>query len=427
MKKSIFLAMALVASVAVAQNDEMESDVKVNDFNKWSIDVGAGVTKPVRPVSSGAFTNTPSLWQADLGIRYMVNNKFGFNLDLGYNSFNADEESRDFESRYVRATLEGVLNAGHIIGLNQLDDRLGLLVHGGMGVSTLKPVEPVELDEDYMLNFQLGVTPQVRLSNRVALFGDLSILGHVRQDYTFDGLGRTGTRGFNGFVVNASAGLNIYLGSNDIHADWAPDMYDAKIAEMAAAVDKMAREQADDDQDGVPNYLDRDNTTESGVRVDSKGRAIDMNKNGIPDDMESSLANTYVTKTDAENMMNQAGAADSDLVKKLINEGYVNVYFQFNSTKPTTYSLGALNTIVQYMKDHPSATATLTGYADEIGSPEYNKQLSERRAKMVNDVMVAAGIDASRLTVNGDGEDASVDKNSAQARQMVRRVTFRVN
>uniref|UniRef100_UPI0030C7DD3D OmpA family protein n=2 Tax=Nonlabens TaxID=363408 RepID=UPI0030C7DD3D len=213
----------------------------------------------------------------------------------------------------------------------------------------------------------------------------------------------------------------------DIHADWAPDMYDEKIAEMAAAVDKMAREQADDDQDGVPNYLDRDNTTESGVRVDSKGRAIDMNKNGIPDDMESSLANTYVNKTDAENMMNQAGAADSDLVKKLINEGYVNVYFQFNSTKPTTYSLGALNTIVQYMKDHPSATATLTGYADEIGSPEYNKQLSERRAKMVNDVMVAAGIDASRLTVNGDGEDASVDKNSAQARQMVRRVTFRVN
>lgn len=427
MKKSIFLAMALVASIAVAQNDEMESDVKVNDFNKWSIDVGAGVTKPVRPLTGGAFTNTPSLWQADLGIRYMVNNKFGFNLDLGYNSFNADENSRDFESRYVRATLEGVVNAGHIIGLNQLDDRLGLLVHGGMGISALTPTEPIEKDEDYMLNFQLGVTPQVRLSNRVALFGDLSILGHVRQDYHFDGLGVTRERGFDGFLVNASLGLNIYLGSNDIHADWAPDMYDEKIAEMAAAVDKMAREQADDDQDGVPNYLDRDNTTESGVRVDSKGRAIDMNKNGIPDDMESSLANTYVTKTDAENMMNQAGAADSDLVKKLINEGYVNVYFQFNSTKPTTYSLGALNTIVQYMKDHPSATATLTGYADEIGSPEYNKQLSERRAKMVNDVMVAAGIDASRLTVNGDGEDASVDKNSAQARQMVRRVTFRVN
>ncbi|MEP0479671.1 MAG: OmpA family protein, partial [Nonlabens sp.] len=56
-----------------------------------------------------------------------------------------------------------------------------------------------------------------------------------------------------------------------------------------------------------------------------------------------------------------------------------------------------------------------------------NKNLSERRAKMVNDVLTAAGIDASRLSHNGDGEDASVDKNSAEARQLVRRVTFRVN
>ncbi|MBF4985130.1 OmpA family protein, partial [Nonlabens mediterrranea] len=147
--------------------------------------------------------------------------------------------------------------------------------------------------------------------------------------------------------------------------------------------------------------------------------------------MESALDGRYASKADLANMKPGAngtnGMSDKGVIKKLINEGYVNVYFQFNSTKPALYSLGAINTLVTYMKDNPNATATLTGYADELGSPAYNKNLSERRAKMVHDVLVASGVDASRLSHNGDGEDASVDKNSSEARQLVRRVTFRVN
>lgn len=427
MKKFITLSIVLCSMLVVAQDQEETT----SSYNKWSIDVGAGVTKPVRPVSSGAFTNTPSLFQGDLGVRYMVNEKFGFNADLGYNSFSNDENSIDFDSRYFRVTLEGVVNAGHIVGLNKLHDRLGLLLHGGMGVSNLKATDPIESQDDWMLNFQAGITPQIRLTNNIALFGDLSVLGHVRQDITFDGLSRTGTRGFNGMVVNASVGLNIYLGNGDTHADWYIYDVEEKIDDVVAQMDKMAKEYADDDKDGVPNYIDRDNTTESGVRVDNKGRAIDTNKNGIPDDMESALDGRYASKADLANMKpgsnGSDGMSDKGIIKKLINEGYVNVYFQFNSTKPALYSLSAINTLVTYMKDNPSATATLTGYADELGSPEYNKNLSARRAKMVNDVLVASGIDASRLSHNGNGEDASVDKNSEQARQLVRRVTFRVN
>lgn len=426
MKKIITLSVVFCGLIGFSQT---ESEEVKSEYNKWSVDLGAGVTKPVRPMTSGAYTNTPSLYQADLGIRYMVNDKFGFNADFGYNSFSNDKNSREFDSRYYRVTLEGVVNAGHIVGLHKLHDRLGLLVHGGMGVSNLKATEPIETGEDWMLNFQAGVTPQIRLSNNIALFGDLSVIGHVRQSITFDGLRGTGTRGFNGMLVNASVGLNIYLGSGDLHADWYTYDVEEKIDDLTAQMDKMAKEYADDDKDGVPNYIDRDNTTESGVRVDNKGRAIDTNKNGIPDDMESTLDARYASKSDLENMNSSSNntTSDSGIIKKLINEGYVNVYFQFNSTKPALYSLEAVNTLVTYMKDNPSATATLTGYADELGNPAYNKTLSERRAKMVYDVLVASGIDASRLSHNGNGEDASVDKSSEQARQLVRRVTFRVN
>ncbi|PZX39183.1 OOP family OmpA-OmpF porin [Nonlabens dokdonensis] len=430
MKKLLTLSLLAFSLVLNAQTTE-DTESKSQQLKKWAIDIGAGVHKPVRPVSTGSFTNTPSLFQVDLGVRYMFNNKFGLNADFGYNDFRADENSRnEFDSNYYRFTLEGVINAGQFFGLNEVSNsKVGILLHGGMGVSILNVEVPID-DRDHMLNFQAGITPQLRLTDNLVLFGDLSAIGHVRQDYTFDGLPRRELRGFDGFLVNASIGLTFYLGDGNVPADFADDPLKAKVDEIAAKMDKMAMENADDDQDGVPNYLDRDNTTESGVRVDNKGRALDLNKNGIPDDMESGLDTRYATSSDLQAAVsgnNGANGNSRDLIKQLINEGYVNVYFKFNSTKPATYSLSAMNTIVKYMKDNPSASATLTGYADEIGSPEYNKNLSERRAKMVYDVLIAAGIDANRLSHNGDGEDASVNKNSAEARQLVRRVTFRVN
>ncbi len=437
MKKIVTLSFMFCAALGFAQEDNMTSDSLettsiTKKYNHWSIDLGVGVQKPTRPFTEGAYTNTPSFTQADLGIRYMINNKFGLNLDLGFNYLESDDDSDfDFQSNYYRATLEGVANLGEIMGFREWTDNVNLLFHAGAGVSGLKVQEPIEgEDTDMTLNFVAGITPQLRLSDKIALFADLSAIGHVRQTLTWDGLSLApNQRGFDSFLVNASIGINFYLGGKEQHADWYSENVLQKLSDLEMEMDKMISDLGDDDQDGVPNYLDRDNTTESGVRVDNKGRAIDLNKNGIPDDMESALQAQYTSKADmkaAVDGMNGSGDAGTT-IKQLINGGYVNVYFDFNSTKPATYSLNAINTIIKYMKANNSANATLTGYADELGNTEYNKQLSERRAKMVHDVLVAAGINSSRLTVVGGGEDASVEKSSGQARQIVRRVTFQVD
>ncbi len=429
MKKLLFSALLLSGVAATAQEmmaDDAPRDRESIPYNQWSFDLGAGVHKPVRPVAGGYFTNTPSFGQGDLGIRYMVNDKFGFNLDLGYNRFEGDDESLPFKSHAYRASLEGVVNAGTLLGFREWTDTFGVLVHGGAGVTSITYDEPIDIDDrDQMLNFTVGVTPQLKLSDRIALFGDLSIFGHVRQDRTFDGTAPTNLRGFNGFLVNASVGFNFYLGGNDVHADWYNGSVESRLSDVEGRVATLETNNADDDQDGVPNYLDRDNTTESGVRVDSKGRALDLNKNGIPDDMESALDARYAMKGAGGNGAD--GTDGSGLIKQLINEGYVNVYFEFNSTKPTNYSLSSINFLAKYMKDNPSANATLTGYADELGSDTYNQTLSERRANMVKDILVATGVDAGRLTAEGQGEDTSVEKGSSPARQLVRRVKFQVN
>ncbi|KQC34082.1 hypothetical protein AAU57_12625 [Nonlabens sp. YIK11] len=428
MKKLLFSVLLLSGAAVMAQDtmmdDDRTADREVIPYNQWSIDFGVGVHKPVRPFAGGYFTNTPTFGQADLGVRYMINDKFGFSLEGGYGRIEGDDESRPFETQVYRVSLEGVVNAGNFLGFKEWTNRFGLLAHGGMGVTGLKYQEPLDIEDmDQMLNFTVGITPQLRLSDRIALFGDLSIFGHVRQDRTFDGTQPQVLKGFDGFLVNASVGASFYLGGNEVHADWYDNSVDSRLDDLEGRVAILETNNADDDQDGVPNYLDRDNTTESGVRVDTKGRALDLNKNGIPDDMESALDARYAMK----GATNGADGNADGMIEKLINDGYVNVYFEFNSTKPTQYSLSSINFLATYMKDNPGASATLTGYADELGSDEYNQDLSERRAKMVNDILVATGVDAGRLSYEGNGEDASVEKSSSPARQLVRRVKFQVN
>ena len=44
------------------------------------------------------------------------------------------------------------------------------------------------------------------------------------------------------------------------------------------------------------------------------------------------------------------------------------------------------------------------GYTDRIGSEDYNKRLSVRRANAVKKYLVAKGVDASNVFVDGKGE-----------------------
>ena len=85
-----------------------------------------------------------------------------------------------------------------------------------------------------------------------------------------------------------------------------------------------------------------------------------------------------------------------------------------------------LNKVLDFMNTTPNVSVELRSHTDARGKAEYNMVLSEKRANKVQELLVASGIDASRLTARGAGEDASVDKDSPAARQLVRRVTLKL-
>lgn len=419
MKRSLFSIFTTAMLLIVTNQTNAQTD-----YNKWSIDLKGGIHKASKPFSSGYFVDTPSFGQGSLGVRYMLNNYFGLRAEFGYSSFESGDNSNQFKSDYMRSTLQGVVNVGNLLNFSDWTNTVGLLAYGGAGYSMNRPSEPIEYDEsDNMMNLMVGFSPQFRLGNRVALTTDFAAITHAFQRYNIDGTGRVTEPGFTGLTLNASVGLTFYLGGNEVHADWYSEESQmmSELEQLEQRLTKVETDMIDSDQDGVADYLDREPNTPSGVAVDTKGRAIDTNNNGIPDELESSLDERYASKDAVERM-----GDGKEAIKDLINKGYVNVYFRFNSTQPETYSLQSVNYLVLYMKENPSAKAELIGYADEIGNAEYNQNLSEKRAKVVNDLLVNAGISQDRVTYRGGGEDDSVNKDSSNARQLVRRVTFRL-
>ena len=419
MKKLILtLVFASAMTTMSAQTETVESTETTVEtpFNQWSIELSGGFNKPQRPMTAGYYTTVVSPYTLDFGVRYMFNNKFGLKADFGYNSFTEEEGSKPFETKYYRADLQGVANLGRIMNFENWTNTFGLLGHAGFGLSFLERKDPTYL-KDRMGNFMVGVTGQIKLSDRIVLTGDFTTITNTKQNYAFDGASKNNINGFNGSLFTGTAGLTIYLGSNAKHADWTVDnesRFDAIDQRLGSIENKML----DSDNDGVADYLDQEQNTPAGQMVDTKGRSIDKNNNNVPDETEA-----YILKNYAGN--NGEGVVyNNDLIKSLINGGYVAVYFDFDKSTPTNVSTEGTDFILTYLRNNPSASVDIIGHADELGRSEYNDKLSAARANNVKETLIKANIDASRLNVIAAGEDTSVDKDSEAARKLVRRVTF---
>jgi OOP family OmpA-OmpF porin len=78
----------------------------------------------------------------------------------------------------------------------------------------------------------------------------------------------------------------------------------------------------------------------------------------------------------------------------------------------------------EFMNKYPTTTATIEGHTDNIASPEYNMELSQRRAEsVVNYLVDKFGIDRSRLRAQGYGLTRPIADNSTdEGKQKNRRI-----
>lgn len=94
---------------------------------------------------------------------------------------------------------------------------------------------------------------------------------------------------------------------------------------------------------------------------------------------------------------------------------------------PTADSIAILDQAVDVLKRTPSAVVVLEGHTDSVGSDAYNQGLSERRAQIVNDYLLANGVSSSQIGgVRGYGESNPIDTNDTkEGRARNRRVELK--
>jgi OOP family OmpA-OmpF porin len=442
--KSIFIFSFLIGSqvmgIAQVTLDTLGGE---RPYNRWSIELGVGQNKPIRPFSPGYYSSNPNRYfnisdvlHYEVGVRYMFNPKFGLKLDGAYDRIydQSGSDSNPFDSRQYRLGLQGIVNVGRVLNFESFTNRFGLLAHGGIQVSRFTPqIGPnKEVTEDNG-GIMLGLTPQFRITNWLVVWGDFTVLNNVRQHFNWDGTYAAVDTNLTGILYNTSFGLSFNLGKKEVHADW----FSLKdVMKDIFSTDKEARERLekveamlnDVDRDGVPDYLDRENNTPAGVAVDSRGRFIDVNKNGVPDEMERTVEEVVkkskVNQIDVKNDVNSL--KNKELLNSLVENGYVSIYYDVNEDIPNSGSTSNLYLILTYLKNNPKAKIILHGFADHTGVEKQNKALSERRASKLKKLFIVAGISSERIGIQGNGVDKSNPSNNGIGLNLSRKVAIEV-
>ncbi|MGZ9897573.1 OmpA family protein [Shewanella gaetbuli] len=158
------------------------------------------------------------------------------------------------------------------------------------------------------------------------------------------------------------------------------------VAAAPVAAAAVAAVDADSDNDGVVDRLDKCPDTLSSHKVDSNG---------------CTEYKTVTTKHDLGGIL-----------------------FNNNSSVIKQESYAEIEKLADYLKAHPEHTVVIEGHASNVGAADYNMALSERRANAVAEVLETKyGISGNRIEAVGYGVTKPiVEGNSAEANKQNRRI-----
>ena len=102
-----------------------------------------------------------------------------------------------------------------------------------------------------------------------------------------------------------------------------------------------------------------------------------------------------------------------DLLAKYGNKK-TPIYFANNAYVPLPHDTNAMDQIVTMLRNNPELSILLEGYASNVGTAEYNNQLSMKRSESVARLLQKQGIALQRILTAFRGIDDSVDKEKAR-------------
>jgi OOP family OmpA-OmpF porin len=439
MGNNILLILFLFISNAIFAQEQQDSIPKNLTNTKWRVEIGFGSSQGMRPYKKGYYATENGKVFGELhinsykvGATYNFSRTLGLRTDLAFDRFkNSDSKSLSFETVQYRTSFQIMVNLSNYLNPENEINRFNLTFHGGLNLGSLITVKTKENQKigspDLIGGVVFGIMPMFRISKRSHIFVDLSSFVNYRQNHNWDGSVSEVSNNLSGQMINGTFGITYSVGKT-IQRVSKNKVETIKIDGLEKRLGDLEIMMNDVDTDGVPDYLDVENNSTAGITVDTKGRMIDVNKNGVPDELErkNTIAATQPSGNESNNqaITIKEASNSTESINQLINDGYVTVYFDSNSTRPTPLASEGINFMLMYLRKNPTVKLNVVGHSDEVGNSKFNNKLAIARANSVKKTLVNAGIDALRLNTISAGEDQSVDPKSRDARSLVRRVTF---
>lgn len=106
---------------------------------------------------------------------------------------------------------------------------------------------------------------------------------------------------------------------------------------------------------------------------------------------------------------------------------FENVFFEFDKFDLKPESMSSLKRLLKFLLENPNVNILISGHTDNVGSVAYNQTLSLQRAKSVQSFLVAAGLHAGRVMVDGKGDkEPMVPNTTPQNQALNRRITIKI-
>lgn len=123
----------------------------------------------------------------------------------------------------------------------------------------------------------------------------------------------------------------------------------------------------------------------------------------------SELAQAQADLANAKNALANAKPVTKEVVKEVEVAGPRAIFFKIGSARLDDYGKVNIELAAKILKANPDKKYKVAGYADKAtGSASWNQKLSEKRAQVVYDALIAQGVDKDQLELVGFGGTANM-------------------
>lgn len=116
---------------------------------------------------------------------------------------------------------------------------------------------------------------------------------------------------------------------------------------------------------------------------------------------------------------------DTTFVQQIatIEKNFNAAQFELGKSDLNEEAIEVLHDLAEVLLVNPELKLRIVGHTSDEGTPEFNRKLSEKRAKAAADLLVSLGVDSARLTTEGMGSSQPLEANN---KELNRRTEFEI-